>query len=244
MANLFRSGKENGYPLHRIVAVKFLNRGEQVYDLGEFKMQLDLSESAMMLERYDRKFESAISELLTTELATGDVYVDIGSNRGYHVLEAATIVGDEGTVLAFEPYPENFEVLTTNIKQNSFTNVDTYEMAVSDSNGSANYSIGKKSGWGRLSEIGSLTVTTQRFDDVMERNSIDIDDIDVIKIDVEGAELDVLAGMSQVLQNSDAIVAVEVHDESDLALIRGVAEKSGRELNQLDQSHWLIQYVN
>lgn len=61
-----------------------VDRGSTVYDLGDFKMRLDISESKMMRQRRFKNFESEISDALHRILNPGDVYVDIGSNKGYH----------------------------------------------------------------------------------------------------------------------------------------------------------------
>jgi len=230
--------RPSSLPPARLVWAKLMQRGERPYDLGDFEMILDLSESIMMLSRYERTFESPVSDPLESTLDQGEIYVDVGSNRGYHALEGASIVGDGGKVLAFEPNPENYRVLVDNARLNDFEHLDSWELAISDSNGQALFRVDKASGWGKLSENGRLEVKTRRLDDVLTEAGVNAGEVDLVKIDVEAAELAVLAGMPKILEESDAPVVVEVHDT--LEELRALCERVDRELDHIASFHCVL----
>ena len=63
-------------------------------------------------------------------LKPGQTFIDIGANIGWFTLMASRIVGDAGKVVAYEPDPRNYEMLSRNIQRNGMTNVTAYEMAI------------------------------------------------------------------------------------------------------------------
>jgi len=214
-------------------------RGESVYDLGEFEMELDVSESRMMFDRWQQDFEPAVNEFIRSQLDSGDYYIDIGSNRGFHALSAAAVVGETGRVDCFEPDTENYERLLRNISLNGFDWMSTHELALSDSTGTESFAKGVKSGWGGLDSKGSQVVETATFDDILDACDIDPASITLVKIDVEGAEVAVLRGMSEFLSHFSSDIIVEVHEER-VGEIREMAEDLDRDITWIDEGHLLL----
>lgn len=167
----------------------------------------------------DYYFHSIIYEPLTTDfllsnLKAGDVFVDIGANSGYYSIMAAQLVGDTGKVFAFEPNPQVLVKLREHISVNGIgKRVISSGLAISDksshqvdffiSNIPANsglsslvlheYSVTS----GQLSDSHKIPVTTKTLDEWVAEN--EVGRIDVVKIDVEGAEDKVLRGMKSLL---------------------------------------------
>lgn len=228
-----------GYWAYRRVYVPLLASGKRAYDCGGFEMYLDQAESSMMVDRRFRRYESDLSAMIADELGPGDCYVDIGSNKGYHALEAASIVGESGQVHAFEPNPDNFADLNENVELNGFTGVRTYERAVSDADGSAGFQLGEKSGQGCLSDRGDVRVDSTTFDSFLREEGVAPDDVDFVKIDVEGAEADVFAGMTSFLREAECPIVVEVHSGADIRRMSEILHEAGVEFDRLD-SYWKI----
>ena len=144
----------------------------------------------------------------------GDVIVDIGANIGYYTLLAARIVGSSGQVYAFEPDPSNYKILVNNIGLNEFTNVITEEKAVSDKLGTLNFYLNRQ-------DMGAHTIyETDKYKKIITIESVTLDEyfegrecpINVVKMDIEGAELAALKGMENIIKmNEDLKIFAEFH---------------------------------
>ncbi|MFC6825502.1 FkbM family methyltransferase [Halopelagius fulvigenes] len=157
--------------------------------------------------------EDVISDIVS-ELRPGDVFYDIGANIGTHSCFAGQVAA---TVHAFEPHPETARRLRANLSQNGgeFT---VHEVALSDSEGTAE--LGLPVGDNDEVGVGTFTITdsssTARTWDVSlvvgdkYVDSADIDEPDVVKIDVEGAELGVIDGLRDTLAEA-RVIYCEVH---------------------------------
>jgi len=122
--------------------------------------------------------------------------LDIGANVGYYTLHLAALVGDKGKVFAFEPDPSNFSILEKNVNLNNFRNVILINKAVSNSL-SPTTLFQNSSNTGGHSIIKTentdkkITVETTTLDEYFKNFS---GNVDLIKIDVEGAEYQVIDG--------------------------------------------------
>lgn len=133
-------------------------------------------------------------------------YFDVGANVG---LMGLRLKGRTPKAVChfFEPDPRVFQKLKANTQLNSFSDVFLNEKAISDKVGSVNFFRShdpKESGWGRLSteqnQVAEMvTVPTTTLDDYVQTHRVK--KIDLLKIDVEGAELQVLTGAKSALQN-------------------------------------------
>jgi len=128
---------------------------------------------------------------------SGDVIYDVGANVGFYTLLASTLTGPTGKVYAFEPLPRNLELLKRHVQLNQLNNVEIFDGAVSDKSGTARFSTGDIPEMTHLSADGQIEVCTYQLDDLLASGKILPPR--VMKVDVEGAEADVLAGARQVL---------------------------------------------
>ncbi len=147
-------------------------------------------------------YELRTTELFIEVLRKGFTVVDVGANIGFFTLLAANIVGEEGTVLSFEPEPANFSFLSRSVQRNNFSNVRVYQKCVSDVDGQRMLYLSGTSNKGTHSivrESGgtSITVPSTRLD--TETSNIGVGRIDLLKVDVEGAEPEVLSGALRLL---------------------------------------------
>jgi FkbM family methyltransferase len=127
---------------------------------------------------------------------------DIGANVGFFTVLAARRGGE---VHAFEPDPANFKLLERHLSLNALTGATAYEMAVSDRDGTAHFR--PDGSMGHLAEAG-IPVRTARLDTLMASG---VATPAVIKVDVEGAELEVLHGGSRLLSTHRPVLIISLH---------------------------------
>ena len=143
----------------------------------------------------------------------GSTVVDVGANIGYNTLYAARRVGPAGRVIAVEPSPDNLAVAAHNVGAARLSNVVIRPVAAGRSSGHRDFYVrGDTSAVNSFfptscyAEVtGVLKVPVERLDDLVDG------DADLVKIDVEGAELDVLEGMERLLQSPRLALIVEWH---------------------------------
>jgi FkbM family methyltransferase len=151
-----------------------------------------------------RGFEPLTAALFERELAPGMVVVDLGANVGFYTLLAAARVGAEGQVLAFEPAPENVALLARSLEANGFEQVTLVAKACAEENGRARLFLSRTAkGLHTIGAAGAgwdaIEVETLRLDDFLGDSAAEVD---LLKIDIEGAELRALAGMPQLLASA------------------------------------------
>ena len=155
-----------------------------------------------------RVYEKSETAFLKRTFFPGMVFLDIGANVGYYTALAGHAAGNTGRVLALEPDPESYRYLTQTIQVNQFSNATPFQMAASDQVGSAQLHISDSNrGDNRLyaNELASdvVTVNTTTIDLLLLQNGIT--SVDVIKMDVQGAEGRVLRGMKDTLAQSKPV---------------------------------------
>jgi FkbM family methyltransferase len=166
-------------------------------------------------------FDLVVSECLLRLAAPGDRAYDVGANIGYTALVLARAVGPGGSVVAFEPHPEIFADLEANV---GGTVVEAVPAAVSAAPGAATLHIPVEFGFNRgvatieptASETAAIEVRTVTLDEQVGPD----ESIGVLKIDVEGHELAVLQGASQLLaERRIRHIVFEDHQPADSAVI-------------------------
>jgi FkbM family methyltransferase len=146
--------------------------------------------------------------LLSSLINKNDVVLDIGANIGLMTLPFSKMVGFDGKVISFEPQPEIFRILCGNVAINNMRNVETYNLAVGDSQKVINVPIldyTKPNNFGgiRLSEKNGINVNQIRLDD------LSFDKLNLMKIDVETMEINVLNGAYYTIKKHRPILYVE-----------------------------------
>lgn len=152
------------------------------------------------------KYEPQTTRLFSQLARPGMSVVDVGAHVGYYSLLAAKKVGPTGHVFAFEPEPMNYDLLVKNAKLNGYQNIVAVQKAASRREGTAKLYLtaldnGRHSVYDHnLPQAGSRVVETTTVDALLEEHGWPA--VSLVKIDVEGAELDVMAGMERVLRES------------------------------------------
>jgi FkbM family methyltransferase len=187
-------------------------------DLGE------LIDVGIFLQQYERDVVALIERLTKP----GGTVLDIGANIGAHTLRFSKLVGPDGHVYAFEPMDYAYTKLIRNLSLNASANTRPARLALSDRN-QANQEVRYRSSWassGERTEEAS-TVDFRRLDDWC--NDHQVTRVDLIKLDVDGHEMQALTGGLRTLERSRPPLLMEAggwhfarSDENPLQLLAGL----------------------
>jgi len=201
-------------------------------------------------------FEPQETQFIKHTLQPEMIFFDIGANMGYYSLIAAKRVGEGGEVHSFEPNPRMFDELKYNIELNGFTNLRLNNFALGDKTGVASlsrYERGKEvycslsnRNFPGTNIVGYDEVHIETLNNYVKK--MGIEKIDLIKMDVEGAELMVLHGALPLLESGALrMIIFELakinatgfgyHCEEVLDLLRGF----GFTIYQIDNTSNLIE---
>lgn len=164
------------------------------------------------------EWEQSTTKIFKKVVKEGNTVVDLGANIGYFTLLAAKLVGKKGKVYSFEPEPRNYNYLLKNIALNGYDNVFATQKAVSDETGKAKlYICPYDTGHHTINQYGGIKANKPDLiydeKEFVEVEKIALDDflkdikqpINVIKMDVEGAEMLALSGMDRIIRESKNI---------------------------------------
>ncbi len=155
----------------------------------------DVTHSLLSRGVYDPQMTSVLKETVKPMMYC----VDVGANIGYFSILMSKLVGPHGRVGAFEPAPKNFDLLKKSIFLNGCErNTALYWEAVSSKTGKSTLSINKEFQGSHylIPEGMGIPVDTVKLDDYF--CDLDYGSIDLVKIDVQGAEVEVLKGMKEL----------------------------------------------
>ncbi len=154
-----------------------------------------------MSKKADTSYEPEISELFCKWLRPGDHVIDVGANIGWFTCLAASLIGDTGSVFAFEPGPDNLSTLRENIELNGYKNIVLSGAPLSDVSCERKFYLNPHGHGGHaLWEVKDgipLDVKTETLDQQSFPERIRI-----LKIDTEGHEQRILAGAHNLLQGA------------------------------------------
>ena len=154
----------------------------------------------------------------------GDIVVDVGAHTGLYTIISSKRVGQNGKVVAIEANPIDFELLSRNIKLNGLTHVIGLNHTVYLKETKLKFHLplaGTKSNTVmsdtiKKTEEKFIEINPDRLDDLLQQNGIRYSDVNWIKIDVEGGEIEVLKGATAILSKSkDIALLIEVHNSKD-----------------------------
>jgi FkbM family methyltransferase len=172
---------------------------------------LDLNEKIDSAIYHEGCYEPYVTAILQTCVKQGMVTLDIGANVGCHTLRLATLVGEPGQVIAFEPTDWAFKKLERNVALNSFRNIALEKMALADRT-SRQTQVNFKSSWKLHGDTpGGNSV------DIVNMMTLDeyvttkqITRLDFIKLDVDGFEEKVITGGMQTIRTFRPTLLTEI----------------------------------
>ena len=162
--------------------------------------------------------EPISTQLISKELKNGMTVLDIGGNIGYYVLLEHKCIGNNGKIIAIEPSPDNFKILEDNLALQNISNVQAYNIAAGDKDGQLNFLIykdasnscmvipeGQEERW----PGDKIKVPVRKMDQFI--NELKLEQIDFVRMDVEGYELHIIKGMKESLSKFKPKIHIEVH---------------------------------
>jgi len=159
-------------------------------------------------------WEPEVTGVITSTVKPGMTVIDIGSHVGYYSLLFAKCVGPTGRVFSFEPLPENLALLRKNVQLNKLTNVHSLSYALFSRAGELSLSVPSES-----PNSGDGSVIHERGSKHVLVPAITLDSFcasaniqpDILKMDVEGAEYDVLLGAQETISKCRPKLLIELH---------------------------------
>ncbi len=149
------------------------------------------------------EYEPFETSVVKQQIHPGMTVYNIGANAGYYTILSSRLVGPNGSVIAFEPEPGNFELLQTNIRENLLTNVTAMNVAVGSESGSVSLALSTTNSGDH--QIGAsenalgreaVTVPIVSLDNLISNG---MNPPDVIIMDVQGHEYEVMRGFARYL---------------------------------------------
>jgi FkbM family methyltransferase len=189
------------------------------------KMYFNIAQGPIEFDMAFGVYEYWKTKLFFELVKPGMTILDIGACRGNYSILFANLMNDKGKVLAFEPEPDNCYRIGKNVQVNNYRCIEIHQCALSDNEGSATFYKGVNNGLGygvgslifdphwNSSEEESITVQTRRLDNFLDEEHIN--DVDIIKIDVQGNDIAVLKGAEHTLRNSNVILLMDVDVTSE-----------------------------
>ena len=188
--------------LRRVPAAPFMMRLPD--RLGGFLYQCDQRDSVAREVCYTGQYEPQETQLMSGLLRPADVFVDVGANWGYFSLAAAHWVGPRGRVVAFEPEPRLYRMLVTNIAANEIAWIEAHHIAIAAGDGRMSFAAFREDAgnWGDSRAVvhdgaTDFECATRGLDAALD--TAGVGRVRLVKIDVEGSEVRVLAGMQKGL---------------------------------------------
>ena len=185
-------------------------------------------------------FEPEFSRTLYEAVQNGDVCYDIGGYRGY--MSGVLALAGASQVIVFEPLPENLARLKRLVELNPKLAIIVEEMAVGRSDGQVHFKIMPDQSMGKLANSTFQEEQVASNEILVRLACLDtcifglgLPQPNLMKIDVEGAEVDVLDGARRTLAECRPLVLIEAHSEHLAGLCTQRLQASGYQIRQLEK---------
>ena len=163
-----------------------------------------------------REYEKEVFDELFRILRPGSIFIDVGTHIGRYSFPVARFVGKDGIVVAIEPDPVSFRALLMGVELNGLRNVLALNVALGDREGKAALCQKFVTATSSIIEFngcrGFVEVPLRRLDSIVE--GLGLKRVDVIKIDAEGAEVQVLKGGVKTIIRFRPFIVVEVRNRN------------------------------
>lgn len=205
------------FPADGFNRIKTCRHGVFLYNHNDFYI-------GRSLELYGEWSEGEVS-LFQFFLRPGDTVVEVGANIGTHTVYFAKTVGEKGNVVAIEPQRVVFQTLCANLALNSLTNTFCYQLGLGEAPGVAKIPV---LDYKKLNNFGGVSLNYETGGEQIQISTLDSFGIQfcrLLKIDVEGMELQVLRGGSETIRRCQPILYLENdRAENSAALIQYLHE--------------------
>jgi FkbM family methyltransferase len=205
--------KASGFKVHRqYVKAISLENADGLFNCGR-----SFISSRIACEFYEKDLHKYLN------LKEG-VFVDVGAHIGKYTVALGNKIGKSGIIISIEPETENFNLLKKNVALNKLTNVHLQNVACAGQEGEATLYVHKDRPTLHSFYLNrgpsQIKVKTVKLDTIIQ--DLKINRVDLLKIDVEGAEIDVIKGSSDTLKKHHPRIVFEVFDSENLKKIEEV----------------------
>ncbi len=160
------------------------------------------------------EYEADTNNILAKYVKPDDIVIEAGANMGSETLLIAHIL-TKGHVYAFEPNPYTFERLKINASINDLKNVSAYDYALGEQDTNIQFNIypkdfcnsGMSSKYMETSNTRKIDVVQKKLDTFLKENNIN--KVDFIKMDIQGAEMDMIAGAAETIARHKPTIFTE-----------------------------------
>lgn len=177
-------------------------------------------------------YERKQSDLFINFCKNSKVFWDLGAHVGYYTL-LYHAVNPEGKTYAFEPSDVNAQLFQRHMKLNNIQHYQLMEAAVSDKEGMLSFKRTRTTVAGKLSDDGDVKVSVVRLSKLVESKSIELPDL--VKMDIEGAELQVLRDMQSYFAQHKPTLFVSTHGKDVHTGCVSLLREMGYKLKPIDK---------
>src|SRR5262245_56313149 len=160
-------------------------------------------------------YEFEKQKVIPTLVKKGDVVYDIGAHVGYFTILFARLVGPSGQVVAFEPFPRNFEYILRHVSLNGLQNVVPVQAGVAAKSELTHFAAGVHSALGRKSTEslgeGGLQLAVVNLTEFIREKGLRLPHL--IKMDIEGAEMEVIPSIIDFLIENKVKLLISTHGD-------------------------------
>jgi FkbM family methyltransferase len=198
------------------------DHGPVVIEVDGIWFELDMNEVIDANIYYRGAYEVRATRTVRSVVKPGMTVLDVGANFGYYTLNLAKLVGESGTVIAFEPTALAQRKLVANLARNPYRNVVVEKLALSDRSEARVVAVDEtafRASWtveGGRAEREPETVPFERFDDYVDRTGLDR--VDFVKVDIDGYELRFVRGAERTLREHRPPMFMEIGKPSMAAI--------------------------
>jgi len=183
--------------------------------------------------------EPAVLQVMQNLIKPGHCAVDVGAHIGTESLMLSQLVGANGHVVSIEPDPNNFKSLAANVRLNAASNVQLMQAAISDNSGQLQFVQGigvlghlvDNSNDPTIDPASLITIQVHTLDELFASKQ---PAVNFVKIDVEGFEVSVLSGASQLLCEQQPTIMLELHSYRSARGCADILNQAGYKVELVD----------
>jgi FkbM family methyltransferase len=225
-------------------ASRLLPRGRRVW----VQVRLGLAQGLWLNvdPRYDNEYveevyEPALQEVLAAHLGRGGSFYDVGAHIGFFSLIAARLVGESGAVFAFEPDPENARRIEQHSLRAGFPQICVLPVAVWSQSTTVPFQHNCDFSSHNTGFVGTWS-PERSLEETIKVKAVTLDEFaeshrapTLIKVDVEGGEVDVLKGAERIFSKARPALICEVHNQDASSSVEAYLAEKGYSLQWLDR---------
>lgn len=201
-------GSEEMFAQHHDYMTQFPFWKYRAYEINGTTYYIDYPDLIKGQLLQEIPWEPVEAALMTDYVQAGDVAVDVGAHIGIHTMHLCSLVGAQGRVIAIEPQRKLYRELFYNLTANGFENATLLFNAVGNGSGSIELGLSQMSNEGLRQCNGG----GNEFVDLCTIDSLNLEQLDFLKIEVNGMELDALAGAERTIARCRPKILIELWD--------------------------------